>query len=146
EFLEYLFTTRSRLRRLWLDYHDAGELSVHAVRELSRDTGISFSHLAAELRAARHFGLVLEHTNFYSMCRTQWPDRVRLAPLEYVVNELQAVFTNQTRAAARAHRVDTTRYEAAGVSAIRNGSENVRVRRHLEVDNPVLVPANGLVI
>jgi glycosyltransferase involved in cell wall biosynthesis len=146
EFLEYLFTARSRLRRLWLDYHRAGELPAHAVRELSHDTGISFSHMAAELRTARHFGLVLEHTRFYVTCRNQWPDRLRLAPLEDVATQLQATFTNQTHAAARARRVDTTRYEAVGLTAIRNGSENVRVRRPLEVDSPVLVPANGQVI
>lgn len=146
EFLEYLFTARNRLRSLWIESQQARELSTLAVRELSKDTGISFSHLAAEVRATRHFGLVMEHTKFYATCRKQWPDHLRLAPLKSVANELQAAFIKQTHAAARVHRVDTTHYGAVGVSAIPNGSESARVRRLLEVDNPVRVPANALVI
>jgi hypothetical protein len=145
EFLEYLFTARRRFRKLWLEYHDTRELSAGRVRELSRNTGISFSHLIAELQAARHFGLLLARTNFYAMCRDQWPDHLRLAPMQYVVNEMQAAFRRQTRRAVRAHRVDTTQYETVGVSAIRNGSESARVRHPLEVDNPVRVQASELI-
>ena len=144
-FLEYLFATRSRFRSLWLDCHEKGEFSVHEVRELSRDTGISFSDVATQLHRARYFGLLLERTNFYAMCRKQWPDRLRLAPLEYVANELRDAFNAQTRAAARAHRVDRIQCEVVEVNAIRNGLERTHVRRHLEAGNSVLVQANELV-
>jgi glycosyltransferase involved in cell wall biosynthesis len=145
EFLEYLFTVRRRFRKLWLDYYAGGELSLDRVRELSRNTGISSSHIIAELRASRHFGLFLERTDFYAMCRDQWPERVRLAPLQHVVHEMQAAFRKQTRAAARARRVDRIQYDRVQVSAIRNGSESARVRRSLEVDNPVRVQASELI-
>jgi hypothetical protein len=144
-FLEYLFTARRRFRNLWLEYQDTRELPADRVRELSRNIGISFSHVIAKLRAARYFGLLLERTNFYAMCRDQWPDRLRLAPMQYVVDEMQAAFRKATRRVARAHRVDTVQYEAVGVSAIRNGSESVHVRHPLEVDNPVRVQASELI-
>jgi glycosyltransferase involved in cell wall biosynthesis len=144
-FLEYLFTERRRFRKLWLEYLDTGELSADRVRELSRNTGVRFSHLVAELRAARHFGLLLQRTDFYAMCRDHWSDRLRLAPMQYVVHEMQAAFSKQTHRTARAHRVDTIQYDAVGVSAIRNGSENVRVHHPLEVDNPVRVQASELI-
>jgi glycosyltransferase involved in cell wall biosynthesis len=146
EFLEYLFTARNRLRNLWSEYHDTGKLPTDAVRELSRDTGISFAQLTTELRASRHFGLLLDRTEFYARCRSQWPDCLRLAPLEYVAKDLQAAFTTHAKAAARVHRVDMTRYEAVGVSASPNGSGSVRGRRPLEADNAVRAPANGLAI
>ena len=146
EFLEYLFTVRSRLRKLWSECQDSGTLSTHAVRDLSRDTGISFSQLLAELKTARHFGLILDCTNFYASCRNQWPDRLRLAPLEYVAGNLRAEFAHQTRAAARVRRVDTSCYETVAAGASGNGSGSARVRRLLEVDNPVRAPANGLAI
>ncbi|MGI8961153.1 MAG: glycosyltransferase [Bryobacteraceae bacterium] len=145
EFLEFLFTARRQFRKLWMDYRDSGELPVQRVRKFSLNTGMAFSHVVAELRAARYFGVLIERTNFYAMCRDQWPDHFRLAPLNYVVHEMQAVFRKQTRAAARAHRVDTTQYESVGVSATRNGSESARVRRLLEVDSPVRVQANELI-
>jgi glycosyltransferase involved in cell wall biosynthesis len=145
KFLEYLFTARRRFRNLWLGYHRTGELPVDKVRELSRDTGIAFSHVLAGLRGARHFGLLLERTSFYEMCRGQWPDRLRLAPLEYVVCEMQLAFKRQARGAARARRVDIAWYEPVAVGAIRNGSENARVRRHREVGNPVPVQASELI-
>jgi glycosyltransferase involved in cell wall biosynthesis len=145
EFLEYVFTARRRFRELWLEYRDTGELATNRVRELSRNTGIAFSHIVAELRAARHFGLLLERANFYAICREQWPDRLRLAPMDSVVDEIQAAFKKQTRAAARVHRVDTMEYEHVGVSAIRNGSESARVRRPLEEDNPGRAQANELI-
>ena len=145
EFLEYLFTTRRQLRKLWTEYRDTGELPARRVRELSRNTGISFSHLITELRAARHFGLLLTRTNFYAMCRDQWPDRLRLARMKYAVDEMQALFREQIRQAVRAHRFDTTPYETVGRSAIRNGSESVRVHHPLEADNPIRVQASELV-
>ncbi|MGI9072555.1 MAG: glycosyltransferase [Bryobacteraceae bacterium] len=144
QFLEYLFTARHQFRKLWLDYHAAGEMSPDRVRELSRNSGISFSHLIAEVRAARHFGLFLERTDFYEMCRKQWPERLRLAPMECVVDEMQAAFRKQTRAAARVHRVDRIQYDRVEVNTIRNGSESARVHRPLEVDNPLRVQASEL--
>jgi glycosyltransferase involved in cell wall biosynthesis len=146
EFLEYLFTVRSRLRKLWSEYQNSGELSTHALRELSRDTGISFSELVAELKTARHFGLILDRTNFYAVCRRQWPDRLRLAPLEYVARKLKDEFMQQTQVAARVHRADTSCYETVAAGASRNGSGTARVPRLLEVDNPARVPTNGLAI
>jgi glycosyltransferase involved in cell wall biosynthesis len=145
EFLEYLFAVRRRLRLLWVDYQNDHELSAHRVRELSQDIGLSFSHIAAEVRAARYFGLLLDRLKFYKMCRNQWPDRLRLAPMEDVVDELQAAFRKQISPVARAHRVDTVPYEAVAVSAIRNGSQDTRVRRPREVDSSVPVQANELV-
>jgi hypothetical protein len=144
-FLEYLFTARRRFRKLWQEYCVAGEVSPDRVRELSGLTGISFSHIMTELRAVRHFGLLLERISFYAMCRDQWPDLLRLAPMEYVVREMQADFRNQTRPAVRARRVDRTQYETVGVSAIRNGAESARVRRPLGVDSPVRVQASELI-
>ncbi len=145
EFLEYLFTVRHRFRLLWLDYQDNHELSAHRVRELSRDTGLTFSHIAAEVQAARYFGLLLDRIKFYEICRNQWPERLRLAPMNDVVDELQASFRKQTHPAVRAHRVDTGSYEAVPVGAIRNGSQNTRVHRPREVDSPVPAQANELV-
>jgi len=45
EFLEYLFTARSRLRNLWSEYQQTRQLCTHVVRDLSRDTGISLAQL-----------------------------------------------------------------------------------------------------
>lgn len=121
EFLEYLFAVRRKFRLLWADYQNNHELAAPRVRELSQDTGLSFSYIAAEVRAARYFGLLLDRIKFYEICRDQWPDRLRLAPMEDVVDDLQAAFRRQTHPIARAHRVDRGSYEAVPVGAIRNG-------------------------
>jgi glycosyltransferase involved in cell wall biosynthesis len=143
EFLEYLFAARRRLRRLWLEYQHTRELCTHRVRELSAETGISVSHMLAEVPAARYFGLLLQRTEFYEMCRNHWPDRLRVGPMEQVVNDLTAVFREQTHLAARAHRGGTVRLEAVPTTATRNGSENARARHRLEADTPERVQANG---
>lgn len=142
-FLEYLFTARSRLRTLWMDYRDTGEFSADRARDVSVRTGIRVSSLRMELRRERYFGMLLERTKFYAMCRDRWPDRLRLAPMAYVVDEMLAAFSRRTRHVARAHRAGTVQYETVRVNAIRNGSENVRVRHPHEAGSPVLVRANA---
>jgi glycosyltransferase involved in cell wall biosynthesis len=142
EFLEYLFSVRRQFRLLWLDYQHTRDLSVHRVRELSRDTGLNAAGIVAQTRTAGYFGLLLDRLEFYEVCRNHWPERRRLAPMKDVVDQLQAAFRNCSRPGIRAHRAGTGLYEPVAVSATRNGSESVRGRRLLEVDNPAPVRAS----
>jgi glycosyltransferase involved in cell wall biosynthesis len=124
EFLEYLFTARRRFRLMWLDRQNTRELSARRVRELSRDTGLNPARIVAETRAARYFGLLLDRLEFYEVCRNQWPERRRVAPMKDVVDELQAAFRIHRRPGLETHRAGTRSFEAVGVSANRNGSSD----------------------
>ncbi len=60
---------------------------------------------------------------FYEMCRRTWPDWIRLAPLKYVVDELQERFRieQRNRIYALAHRAGNDRYESLKAGAIPDG-------------------------
>ncbi len=96
-FLEYLFAARRRLRLLWLDYRDTGELAESRVKECAKRVGIAPRELLLRIQRARYFGGLLEEVKFYGTCRKTWPDWMRLAPLQYAADELQAQFKALSR-------------------------------------------------
>lgn len=146
EFLEYLFIVRRRLRLLWLEYRNNGAPQMDRVRHLSRDTGIVFPELLAHLRSARYFGVLIENTRFYEMCRKQWPDHLRLKPMKSVVDHVWAAFIKQAHVAARAHQFDTALCVSPGGISIRNGSGNSRVHHHHVAENQPGTGASELAI
>ncbi len=145
-FLEHLFTARHRLRHLWLDYRDLGEVSTSLVREIAISIGVKPFHLMRELQSARRFGMLLENLKFYQMCRCTWPDRIRLGPLKYVVEELYEAFRSdqQRLSAAPARQCGNDLRENWRSETMRASRENVDVRHRLGVDSSVQVGASAL--
>ena len=92
-FLEYLFSTRRRLRALWQGKDEAAASLI----ELSYSTGLRRSTLASEAQQARCFGTLLERIGFYAGCRRTWPEWKRLAPLDTVVEEMYDAFKSTQR-------------------------------------------------
>jgi hypothetical protein len=92
-FLEYLFSTRRRLRALWQGEDEAAASLI----ELSCSTGLRRSTLTSEAQQARYFGTLLERIGFYAACRRTWPAWRRLAPLDAVVDEMYDAFKSRQR-------------------------------------------------
>ena len=96
-FLKHIFTTRHNLRRTWCDFRSTRELSNDLAKELSSEIGLSAARITSEIRTARYFGVLLENLKFYENCRCMWPEWVRLAPLNEVVEQLFAAFREDQR-------------------------------------------------
>ncbi|MBV9158362.1 MAG: glycosyltransferase [Acidobacteriaceae bacterium] len=146
-FLEHLFVTRHRLRRLWMDFQNSGELSASRVQQLAILIGVKPTHLIGELRSAQRFGMLLEELDFYGVFRETWPDRIRLGSLKRVVEEFYGAFKSdqQRLIATPARRSDKSRSEIQMSETMPGFVENVHARRPLGVGNPVPMGASGLI-
>jgi GT2 family glycosyltransferase len=91
-FLEFLFDTRHRLRRVWLKGNLSRQPSLEEVSTLAASMGCACGTLRNEIRAARRFGTLLENVRFYRQCRAAWPEWKRLDELQSVVDDLLAAF------------------------------------------------------
>jgi hypothetical protein len=104
-FLESLFDTRRRLRCLWLGSRKTRRAGNLEAAEVATRLGIPVECLLEEARSAAYFGLLITEIRFYERFRRMWPEGVRLARIEKVVEELRTAFKADRRAYGRtAHR------------------------------------------
>ncbi|MGA8030550.1 MAG: hypothetical protein WB992_25685, partial [Bryobacteraceae bacterium] len=145
-FLQHLFGMRHHLRLLWLDCRYAPRLSTARMQELAAAIGVTSVELTSRIRAARHFGLLLEELKFYEKCRKTWPDRVRLDSLKRVVDRLHQAFKadHQNGRAVPAHRCDIDRCESLIFGANLKVAGNGRAHHLLEAGNWAPVTASAL--
>ncbi len=91
-FLEFLFGTRRRLRRVWLKGKLSSLPSSEDISDLAASMDCSCCALRNEIRKAGRFGALLENIRFYHLCRAAWPEWKRLDELQRVVEDLFAAF------------------------------------------------------
>jgi hypothetical protein len=97
-FLHELFNTRRQLRRLWLECRSTHQETARLADDVSAQLGAMPRSLVEKAQTTRYFGLLLSEVRFYERFRGMWPDRLRLARLEKVVDKLRAEFEADHRA------------------------------------------------
>ena len=100
-FLEHLFQTRARLRKVWSASRAGLEPRSDATHAVCSALSLPVRYALEIARTSRCFGLLLERLDFYERCRAQWPDWVRLARLTDTVEQLRAAFEVQMRARSK---------------------------------------------